>query len=173
MIGIFLAMAAQMEAAPVAATQAYRPSAAQGPLQLTCVGGGIANKEVTDTIKRDKKVDGPPGSTPTTKTETTTVSRMIQQDYADQVELRLFMGDDRIRMPRIIVPDLHGGNKGWYKLKDIAADANTIRGTAALAFLVTDKVFIDRLGGTISITGKYGNFTGRCHVPDPNAPRRF
>lgn len=157
----------------IALTLAAAQAVAQQPLQLICHGGGIANKEVTDTIKHDKRVDGPPGTAPTTKTETTTVSRMIQQDYADQVELRLFMGDDRIHMPRIIVPDLHGGAKGWYKLKDVRADAHSIRGTAALAFLVTDKVFIDRLAGTISITGKYGNFSGRCHVPDPNARPRF
>ena len=173
MISIFLALAAQAEA-PVAATQAYPlPPAAPQPLHLTCIGAGVANKSISETVRRDKTVNGPPGSKPTIKTETTTVSRNIKQDFADQVDVRLFMGDDRIRVPRTMLPDLHGGNQGWFKIKNVTADARSIRGKIALAFLSSPNLFIDRVTGTISISGSAGDYQGQCQVVDPNSPARF
>jgi hypothetical protein len=35
------------------------------------------------------------------------------------------------------------------------------------------KVFIDRVTGTISISGKAGDYTGQCQAIDPNAAAKF
>ena len=157
----------------LAAAQPAAPMAAQPPLQLTCVGAGTANKFISETVRSTTKVHTAPGELPKDKEHTTTVSRTIQEEFADQVDVRLFSGDDRIRMPRAMLPELHGGKGGWFKLKDVAADPRSIKASIAVAFLVSPKLFIDRVTGIISISGKYGDYSGQCQVLDPNAPARF
>lgn len=127
---------------------ATSPSTGQQTLALTCAGGGTANKE---SLMYD--------------TRTALVS--------DQVDVRLFGGDDRIRLPRATVPILHGGADGWFKLKDVTADAKTIRATAPLNFYSNLKVYIDRVTGAISISGDNGDYAGECQVVDPSAPAKF
>jgi hypothetical protein len=165
MIGMFL-MAAAVQ--PVAAQPPY-----QAPLQLTCVGAGTANKYVSDTVTTKTKVSGAPGEKPKDKEHTTTVQRKIQEEFADQVDVTLFAGDDRIRMPRAMLPGLHGGKGGWFKLKNLAADPRSIRASIAVGFLSSPKLFIDRVTGIISISGSDGDYSGQCQVIDPNAPARF
>ena len=87
--------------------------------------------------------------------------------------MRLFSGDDRIRMPRTMLPGLHGGNDGWFKLKDVVADARSIHAKALVNFTNHPNVFIDRVTGTISISGKAGDYSGQCQAVDANAPAKF
>ncbi|MES2120661.1 MAG: hypothetical protein V4513_08815 [Pseudomonadota bacterium] len=155
------------------AANAQAPAAPVQPLHLTCTGGGTANKNVTDTIHERKRVDGPPGSKPTYKDETKTVTRAVKQDFADQVDVELFSGDDKIRIPRMLMPDFHGGKAGWFKLKGLTGDERSIRASVGLAFLSNSRIFIDRVTGTISINGDSGSYSGDCRPVDVNAPPKF
>jgi hypothetical protein len=157
--------------AALAAAQA--PAVQAQPLHLTCTGAGTANKSVTDTISERKRVDGPPGSPPTYKTENKTVTRAVKQDFADQVDVELFSGDDKIRIPRTLLPDFHGGKGGWFKLKGLTGDARSIRASVGLAFLSNSRIFIDRVTGTISINGDSGSYSGECRPVDMNAAPKF
>lgn len=96
-----------------------------------------------------------------------------QQGFEDQVDVRLFSGDDRIRLPRTMLPVAHGGRDGWFKLKDVEADARSIRAKASVNFINSPKVYIDRVTGSISISGRHGDFTGQCQAYDANAPAKF
>ena len=96
-----------------------------------------------------------------------------QQDFADQVDVRLFAGDDRIRMPRTMLPPIRGGNDGWFKLKDVVADARSIRAKASVNFINNPKVLIDRVTGMISISGKAGDYRGQCQAVSNDAPAKF
>lgn len=127
---------------------ATSPSTPQQTLALACAGEGTANKE---SLLYDTK--------PALVT--------------DQVDVRLFGGDDRIRLPRAMVPIMHGGSDGWFKLKNVVADAKTIRAIAPLNFYSNLKVYIDRVTGAISISGDNGDYSGECQVVDPNAPAKF
>jgi hypothetical protein len=166
---IALLAAAAVQPAPMAPMQ----PAVQGPLQLSCVGAGTANKTFTDTVRSDTKVHTAPGEQPKDKTHTTTVSRTVQQDFADQVDVSLFAGDDRIRVPRAMLPDLHGGKGGWFKLKNVVADDRSIKASTSLGPFSNPKIFIDRMTGIISISGNAGDYSGQCQVIDPNARPRF
>jgi hypothetical protein len=135
-------------------------AATQAPLNLTCSGGGTANKVASATAW------GSNG-------ESVNVLGQRQQDFGDQVDLRLFAGDDRIRMPRTMLPPLHGGDDGWFKLKNVQADERSIRGSAAVNFMNNPKVFIDRVTGAISISGKAGDYAGRCQAVDATAAPKF
>ena len=150
-------------------------AAAQAPLNLTCGGAGTAHRVTSNTAYTNGYASGMVGTTPVSGSGSATTTLYGSRDvgFADQVDIRLFSGDDRIRMPRSMLPMIHGGQDGWFKLKDVKADARTIRASAAVNFMNNPKVYIDRVTGTISISGKSGHYSGECQVVDPNAPAKF
>lgn len=150
-------------------------ASAQQPLNLTCFGGGTANKYSFATGGGTMQVNGMVGSTPVNGTAQTSTSVMIprQEGFTDQADLRLFGGDDRIRLPGSIVARLHGGDAGWFRLKDVVADARSIHAKALVNFANHPEIYIDRVTGTISISGKSGDYTGQCQVIYANAAPKF
>jgi hypothetical protein len=129
------------------------------PLSLTCEGAGAAVKHARGAINGDGW----------------SASVMTQHDreFSDQVDIRLFSGDDRIRMPRTMLPMIHGGADGWFKLKGVVADARSIHRSVAVSLINNPKVFIDRVTGTISISGKSGDYSGQCVATQADAPAKF
>jgi hypothetical protein len=159
----------QSEANPTypqsAATPADTANATSGgaPLNISCGGGGSANKvAVANAFGWNSW-----GSSRVTAFGTRS------QGFEDQVDVRLFSGDDRIRLPRTMLPPIHGGSDGWFKLKDVKVTDRAITASAAVNFMNNPKVHIDRMTGTISINGKAGSYSGQCQAMDPNAQRKF
>ncbi len=150
-------------------------STAAQPVILTCVGAGTANKVAVTNVYGSGGGYGTVGSTPYSYNGSgnATAYSSRQQDFADQVDVRLFAGDDRIRMPRTMLPAMRGGNGGWFKLKNVVVDERSIRAKAAVNLINSPKVFIDRVTGTISISGKAGDYAGRCEAVAADAPTRF
>lgn len=142
---------------------------------LTCYGGGTANKPTFGTINTNSHGSGMVGGMPYIGSDsaTSTVSGMRQQGFNEQVDTRLFAGDDRIRMPRTMLPPIRGGKDGWFKLRNVVADERSIRAKVAVNALNIPNMHIDRLTGTVSLSGKAGDFTGQCEVVDASAPARF
>lgn len=161
--------------AQAAAIQPETPAAPQQPLNLTCMGSGTANKYTSTTVDSHGSFSGIAGSTIFSGNGSgySTITGKRQQDFGDQVDVRLFAGDDRIRMPRTMLPPLHGGNQGWFKLKNLQVDARSIRAKAAVNFMNNPNVFIDRVTGTISISGKAGDYSGICEVVAVDAAQKF
>lgn len=125
------------------------------PLSLTCVGSGTANKYKSGLLGTHKILIGQ------------------DRQFEDQVDVRLFNGDDRIRLPRSMVPGIHGGSEGWFRLTEVKADARSIHGEAELNFMSHPKIYIDRVTGTISISGKAGDYSGQCQAVQADAPAKF
>jgi hypothetical protein len=139
------------------------------------MGGGTANKPTSAFAWGNSYASGNYGSRSWSGSGfgSATVIGTRQQGFGDQVDVRLFRGDDRIRMPRTMLPMIHGGNSGWFKLKNVVADARSIRASAAVGLLNNPKVFIDRVTGTISISGKSGDYAGQCQAVTAEAPAKF
>lgn len=76
-------------------------------------------------------------------------------------------------MPRTMLPPIRGGKGGWFKLKNVVADSRSIRGSVAVNVINNPKLHIDRTTGTISISGKAGDYAGQCEVAAPDAPAKF
>ena len=102
---------------------------AQQPLNLRCSGAGTANKVSAVTAHANSYGSGKIGTTPYSGSASgnMTVYAHHQQGFENQVDIRLFSGDDRIRMPRTMLPAIHGGSDGWFKLKDVKADGRSNR----------------------------------------------
>ena len=129
------------------------------PLNLTCGGGGTANKASSSTAW----IGG----------QSINIVSQRHQGFEDQVDIRLFSGDDRIRLPRTMLPPMHGGDGGWFRMKNVQADARSIRASVMVNFINKPKVYIDRVTGLISISGKAGDFTGHCQAVAADAPAKF
>ena len=151
------------------------PPPTHGRLDLTCFGAGTANKVKVATVDSDTQFSGMVGGDlfSGNSSGSATILGSRQQDFNDQVDIRLFNGDDRIRMPRTMLPALRGGKAGWFKLKNVVADARSIRASAAVNVINNPKVHIDRVTGTISISGKAGDYSGQCQVIDATAEPKF
>jgi hypothetical protein len=95
--------------------------------------------------------------------------------FDDQVNIEI--NDDntgRIRLPRTMLPPIHGGNEGWFDLESIKKSDSEILASAGVSFINSPKVRIDRMTGLVSISGKAGSFSGECQPYDPaTAQRKF
>lgn len=132
-------------------------------INLVCLGGGAANKTTsTQAYARD--------SNGNSSTANVIGNRSVPFD--DQVNLWIEAGDGRLRMPRSMLPTIHGGDGGWFKIKSIKVTDSEITGSVAVNFINNPKLRIDRYTGAISISGKAGDFIGRCEKYDPAETER-
>lgn len=142
-------------------------------LSLVCVGGGTAVKPDVATVSGSQSGSYDYGRGEYSGSSNATIVGKRTQGYADQVDLELNGDRGRIRLPRVVLPVVHGGDGGWFELKDVQATDRTIDASAAINFLNHPKIHIDRLTGSISIAGKSGTYVGSCDAVDPNAQRKF
>jgi hypothetical protein len=148
---------------------------AQQPLNLVCVGAGTANKVASTTVSGTSSAFGLIGGETFSAhgSSNSTIHGRRQQGFEDQVDVRLFTGDDRIRLPRSTLSLLRGGADGWFKLKNVKVEPNTISANAAVNIINNPNVYIDRRTGIISISGKGGDYRGQCEAVAADAPVKF
>lgn len=134
-------------------------------LYLACGGGGSANRiQSTNVYASDSA--GNSG--------TATILTTRERAFEDQVNVEIHDGQGRIRLPRTMLPPIHGGDGGWMRLTDIHETRDEITAHAVVNFMSHPDIRIDRITGTISISGRVGQFSGRCESYDPeHAERRF
>ena len=77
-------------------------------------------------------------------------------------------------MPRAMLPLIRGGKDGWFTLKNIKVSDRDILASVAVNPINNPKMRIDRYTGTINLSGKAGEFVGKCQAYDPSkAERQF
>lgn len=158
--------AAPPATAPVPTAQMANPTpmAHDAQLNLSCGGSGTANKATTANAYAWNNYGG---------SSQVTAWGQRSEGFSDQIDVRLFSGDDRIRLPRTMLPAIRGGADGWFKLKDVKVTDRAISASAAVNFINNPKIHIDRVTGVISINGRAGSYTGQCMAIEPDAKRKF
>jgi len=91
-------------------------------------------------------------------------------DPANQVQVRLFAGDDAIKLPRAMLPVLRGGDEGWFKLKKVVSNGRSITARATINALNNPEIYINREDGMILVSGRTGYYSGRCTPAEASAP---
>jgi hypothetical protein len=137
--------------------------AAAADLRLLCSGSGTADK--TDTITTQRRNAKGEISHSTTQVDD-------PRPFTGDAEVQITDGTGRIRLPRVFLPDLHGGKDGWFELRGLVVNDRTITAKAALSIFDHPNVRIDRMTGTIEINGNVGDFAARCQPYDPNKKER-
>jgi hypothetical protein len=142
---------------------AHSQDATADRLELACMGGGAANKVDQATVNAWDNHGNSAGAN---------VLGTRSVGFEDQVNLWIEGAEGRVRMPRSMLPPIRGGENGWFKLKDIEISDREITASVAVNALNNPKLRVDRYSGMISISGKAGDFTGRCQKYDPATERR-
>lgn len=132
-------------------------------LSLVCDGGGSANR-ITSTTAQGWDSSGNAASA--------VVTGHRSVGFEDQLQLWIEGGEGKARLPRVMLPPLHGGEGGWFALKDIRITDNEITGTVTVNVVNHPKLILDRLVGSVSLSGKAGQFNGRCRKFDPATTQR-
>lgn len=132
-------------------------------LNLICGGQGAANKPTTTNAYA---WDNQGGSANATINGTRSVG------FGDEVALWIEGGEGRLRMPRVMLPAIRGGDNGWFKLKSIVVTEREITASVAVNALNNPKMRLDRMTGSISLSGKAGDYTGGCEKYDPESTVR-
>ncbi len=132
-------------------------------LNLVCEGGGTS-----------VKMAGSSAYATDSWGNNATINGVTQHDrgFSDVVGIRLGGENDRVRLPRTMLPAIHGGEDGWFKLSNVEFVRSEIRATAKVNPINNPKITIDRVAGTISISGKAGDFAGKCRKYDPQSAER-
>ena len=131
---------------------------------LLCEGGGTAIKPDGATIN---------GYSSEGDSYSGTVSGTRAQGYVDQVDIELDGDTGRIRLPRVVLPVLRGGENGWFELRNLKFSDRAIEANAAINFMNKPKVYLDRMTGKISISGKSGTYAGQCKKVDTASEPQF
>ncbi|SEQ47468.1 hypothetical protein [Sphingobium sp. YR768] len=146
-------------------------------LTLACGGGGTAVKPDARTVQGSSDISGSydygRGQFDGTATHSGTIMGTRQQGYADQVDIELTDAGGRIRLPRVTLPVLRGGEDGWFVLKDLQITDRSIDAKAGVNLINNPRIHIDRVTGTIAITGKGGDYSGRCQKVDVSQQAQF
>jgi hypothetical protein len=134
-------------------------------LNLVCLGAGTANKPTSSRLQAWDS-DGDHVSANIVGNRTV--------PFDDQVNLWIEADKGKLRMPRVMLPALRGGDEGWFEIRSIEVGEDEITGSVAVNFINHPKLRLDRLTGNISISGRSGNYSGTCQKYDPEAvERRF
>jgi hypothetical protein len=120
------------------------------PLELTCVGGGAANKADVATIY---------GAENSGNSAWPTMHERRREAFRDRVEVRIAGEQSRIRLPQAMLP---AGGDGWFRLGDLKLGERTLTAAAAVDLMNSPKVRIDRATGAIRISGAAGSYDGVC-----------
>lgn len=129
-------------------------------LNLVCLGAGSANKVASAYAYGGTSYGGSAWAN---------VVGQRTVPFDDQVNVKIDGDHGSIRLPRTMLPKFHGGDSGWFELRDVQETDDAIIGTAAVNFMNHPKVHLDRITGTISIDGKSGHYSGSCQKYDPAA----
>lgn len=132
-------------------------------LNLVCSGGGAANR-ATSTTAQGWDSNGNSGSA--------VITGHRSVGFEDQLQLWVEGDQGKARLPRAMLPPLHGGDGGWFEIKDIRVSENEITGSVAINVINHPKLVLDRLTGTVSLNGRAGQFNGRCSKFDPATVQR-
>lgn len=134
-------------------------------LHIICAGGGYANKIDQSTAHAWNNYGDSANAT---------VQSRSRVGFEEQLQLWIDGSEGRVRMPRSMLPAIRGGEDGWFKLGSIEESDSEIRATVKVNAINNPKLRLDRLAGTVSLSGKAGNYTGRCEKFDPaSVQRRF
>jgi len=94
-------------------------------------------------------------------------TRQQLSQFGEQLDIDIQAGAGKARVPRRFLPALHGGDGGWFEVRDLNVTPDEITGKIAINFNQHPNLRIDRRSGAVALDGKVGAFAGQCEKIDP------
>jgi len=127
-----------------------------------CAGSGRASETETSYVStRQRHGDSNFGSVTTTG----------KRDFSGTAYVEISGSFARVKVPNAMLPTIRGGDDGWFTVKDPFMNDREITGKIKLNALNKPKLRIDRVSGTLSLTGGFSEFNGQCSVQDVTKPK--
>lgn len=80
----------------------------------------------------------------------------------------MLSGKDQMKLPAVMLPLTNrADDHGWLNLKNVKVTEKNITGAIDENFVSAPKFRIDRVGGTLDISGLLATFSGSCQKSDP------
>lgn len=133
-------------------------------LHLVCVGGGSHLQETSSFAVAHNNFGGSAWGH---------AVGIGHAGYEDEVSIDIVDGDGKVRLPRSLLPPIHGGDDAWFKMTNLVEGDREITGSANVNVVTHPKIRLDRYSGVVSIDGRMGTFTAQCQKVDANADRQF
>lgn len=133
-------------------------------LHVVCMGGGSHKQEYSTFAFARNNYGGAAWG------QSVGVGR---EGYSDTVSIDIENGEGKIRLPRVLLPPIHGGDNAWFKLTNLKQDDREITASASVNLVTHPKIRLDRYSGVISIDGHMGTFTAQCEKVDVGAQPKF
>lgn len=138
--------------------------AAAGELHVICAGGGSHLQESTTFASVHNNAGGSAWGQGVS---------VGHAGYADAVSIDIVEGEGKIRLPRVLLPPIHGGEDAWFKLTNLKQTDREITASANVNFVTHPKIRLDRYSGIISIDGRMGTFSAQCQKIEMSAQPQF
>lgn len=138
------------------------PQAADTPtLHLNCVGvtTGSVPIETSSAVVQDTRGRAAYGSE--------VRSAVVPQETV--IGFKMEDGQAEMRLPSHLLPEMHGGDAGWFKVKRLEVTEQAITGRVAVNFLHNPSFRIDRMTGELSSSG---GVSAMC-APVERSERKF
>jgi hypothetical protein len=150
--GIVLSLASVAE--PLAA----QDSAAAAPqaVTLSCQGSGSVDASQTSSTNTYNYK--------TQKYESGTATTTGRKPFTGMTQVEIAGAMGRIMLPKPMKPLMSNDSEGWFPIGNIAASDKEITGQISINGLNKPKMKIDRMTGTIAISGGFSDFTGQCQA---------
>lgn len=140
------------------------PPAIAGDLHLVCVGGGSHLQEKSMFAVAHNNHGG---------TAWGQAVGIGHEGYEDAVSIDIVNDEGKIRLPRVLLPPIHGGDDAWFKLTNLKQDDREITASANVNMVTHPKIRLDRYSGVLSVDGRMGTFTAQCEKMDESTQRKF
>jgi hypothetical protein len=131
------------------------PAASQSPLQLPDAAGGAAPSAQAGALTLRLTCD-------VKRREDNSAAGSAATSGGDKMEVDLANGAARVRVPRPYLPPWHGGNEGWFDVKDLVITNDAITATVLINFARHPKLHLDRHTGAVELDGNLGTYQGQC-----------
>jgi hypothetical protein len=135
------------------------PDIVDQPLLLTCTGGGTTRQNTYITKERYDSHG---------RRQTYQETDTVPVPFNGKVEVRLLSGKGQMKLPAAMLPLANrADDQGWLNLKNVKVTEKNITGAIDENFVSAPKFRIDRVGGTLDISGLLATFSGSCQKSDP------
>lgn len=150
----------------IAVAQGQDQNSAATSLSLVCNGNGTAtDTETTFTNSYDRK---------NKSSEHGTAQTNVKHPYTGTSSVEISVGSARIKLPAPMIPPLESSNReGWFPVQDFSMTESEIKGTVRINILNKPKLVINRMTGTMTLSGPYSDFSGQCERLAQDAKPKF
>lgn len=89
-------------------------------------------------------------------------TRVRQESYEGEARIELTGDAGRVQPPRIMLPPVREGDKGWFDLRNVAASSDRTTARFTVNFANRPSLTFDRQARTLTIDARDWSYAGSC-----------